>query len=63
MQRHLGTIATAGLFLIALFAVLTGLSNAMTWTSVLVYVLLLAGEVYSLLQGEKNSALSTTLAE
>ena len=55
------TTAIGGL--IALFAVLTGLSNAMTWTSVAVYVLLLAGAVYWLTQGEKNSAVAATLAQ
>jgi ABC-type Fe3+-siderophore transport system permease subunit len=55
------TTAIGGL--IALFAVLTGLSNAMTWTSVAVYVLLLAGAVYWLTQGEKNSAVGATLAQ
>ena len=54
------TTAIGGL--IALFAVVTGLSNAMTWTSVLVYALLLVGAVYCLSQGEKNSAMSATLA-
>ena len=54
------TTAIGGL--IALFAVLTGLSNAMTWTSVLVYALLFVGAVYWLSQGEKNSALGATLA-
>jgi hypothetical protein len=49
--------------LIALFAVVTGLSNAMTWTSVLVYALLFAGAVYWLSQGAKNSAVSATLAQ
>jgi hypothetical protein len=42
--------------------VVTGLSNAMTWTSVLVYALLFVGSVYWLSQGEKNSALGATLA-
>ena len=55
------TTAIGGL--LALFAVLTGLSNAMTWTSVAVYVLLLAGAVYWLTQGEKNSAVGATLAQ
>jgi hypothetical protein len=54
------TTAIGGL--IALFAVVTGLSNAMTWTSVLVYALLLAGAVYWLSQGERNSAVGVTLA-
>jgi Na+(H+)/acetate symporter ActP len=54
------TTAIGGL--IALFAVLTGLSNAMTWTSVVVYVLLLAGALYWLSQGEKTPAVSATLA-
>jgi ABC-type Fe3+-siderophore transport system permease subunit len=54
------TTAVGGL--IALFAVLTGLSNAMTWTSVLVYALLLAGAVYLLSQGERDSAVGATLA-
>jgi ABC-type Fe3+-siderophore transport system permease subunit len=43
------TTAIGGL--ISLFAVVTGLSNAMTWTSVLVYALLLVGAVYWLAQG------------
>ena len=55
------TTAIGGL--IALFAVDTGLSNAMTWTSVLVYALLLVGAVYWLSQGEKNSAVGATLAQ
>jgi ABC-type Fe3+-siderophore transport system permease subunit len=54
------TTAIGGL--IALFAVVTGLSNAMTWTSVVVYALLLAGAVYWLSQGERNSAVGATLA-
>jgi ABC-type Fe3+-siderophore transport system permease subunit len=54
------TTAIGGL--IALFAVVTGLSNALTWTSVLVYALLLAGSVYWLSQGEKNAGVSATLA-
>jgi peptidoglycan/LPS O-acetylase OafA/YrhL len=45
------TTAIGGL--IALYAVVAGLSNAMTWTSVVVYALLLAGAVYCLSQGEK----------
>ncbi|HZZ22740.1 MAG TPA: hypothetical protein VFE60_09260 [Roseiarcus sp.] len=58
-----GTAVTTAIGgLIALFAVVTGLSNAMTWTSVLVYALLLVGAVYWLSQGEKNSAVSATLA-
>jgi hypothetical protein len=46
------TTAVGGL--IALYAVLSGLSNAMTWTSVLVYALLFVGAAYCLSQGEKN---------
>jgi hypothetical protein len=49
--------------LIALFAVVTGLSNAMTWTSVLVYALLLVGAVYWLSQGERNLAVGASLAQ
>ena len=55
------TTAVGGL--IALSAVVTGLSNAMTWTSVLVYALLFVGAVYSLSQGEKNSAAGATFAQ
>ena len=60
----IGTAVTTAIGgLIALFAVLTGLSNAMTWTSVLVYALLLAGALYWLSQGERNSAVRATLAQ
>jgi hypothetical protein len=60
----IGTAVTTAIGgLIALFAVLTGLSNAMTWTSVLVYALLLAGALYWLSQGERNSAVGATLAQ
>jgi hypothetical protein len=55
------TTAIGGL--IALFAVMTGLSNAMTWTSVLVYALLFAGAVYWLSQRQKNSAVGAALAQ
>jgi hypothetical protein len=59
----IGTAVTTAIGgLIALFAVVTGLSNAMTWTSVLVYALLLVGALYSLLQGEKNTGVRATLA-
>jgi peptidoglycan/LPS O-acetylase OafA/YrhL len=51
----IGAIVTTAIGgLIALYAVLSGLSNAMTWTSVLVYALLFVGAVYCLSQGEKN---------
>ena len=55
------TTAVGGL--IALFAVVTGLSNAMTWASVLVNALLLVGALYSLSQGENNSAVGATFAQ
>jgi hypothetical protein len=55
------TTAIGGL--IALFPVVTGLSNAMTWTSVLVYALLFAAAVYWLSQGERNSAVDATWAQ
>ena len=51
----IGTAVTTAIGgLIALFAVVTGLSNAMTWTSVLVYALLLVGAVYSALAGREE---------
>jgi hypothetical protein len=60
----IGTAVTTAIGgLIALFAVVTGLSNAMTWTSVLVYALIFVGAVYWLSQGEKNSAVAATLAQ
>jgi hypothetical protein len=59
----IGIVVTTAIgALIALFAVLTGLSNAMTWTSVLVYALLLVGAAYWPSQGEENSAVGATLA-
>jgi hypothetical protein len=59
----MGTAVTTAIGgLIALFAVVTGLSNAMTWTSVLVYALLFVAAVYWLSQGEKTSAVTATLA-
>ena len=59
----IGTAVTTAIGgLIALFAVVTGLSNAMTWTSVLVYALLLVGALYSLSQGEKSTGVRATLA-
>ena len=59
----IGIVVTTGIGgLIAVFAVVTGLSNAMTWTSVLVYALLFVGAVYALSQGEKNSIVGATLA-
>jgi uncharacterized protein YjeT (DUF2065 family) len=59
----IGIVVTTGIGgVIALFAVVTGLSNAMTWTSVLVYALLFVGAVYALSRGEKNSIVGATLA-
>ena len=42
--------------LVVLYAVLTGLANALAWTSVLVYALILIGSLYCLMQGEKKAS-------
>ena len=41
---------------VVLFAILSGVANAVSWTSVLVYVLILIGSLYCLTQGEKKLA-------